>query len=82
MSWDLFKKCSDEALALNVGEICLHFGGESLLNPQFKEYLKYAVKRQSNGGTQWVSWISNGILFNEAIADLAFDLKVDAIGST
>lgn len=80
MSWDLFKKCIDEASKIGVKEVLLHFGGESLLHPQFKEYLKYAVERRNNGGIQRVSWIDNGMLFNEAIADLVVDLEVDAIG--
>jgi len=58
----------------------LHFGGESLLHPQFKEYLKYAVDHRDHGGIQKVSWIDNGMLFNEDIANLVVDLKVDAIG--
>jgi radical SAM protein with 4Fe4S-binding SPASM domain len=80
MSWSLFKKCVDEASILGVKEVLLHFGGESLLHPQFKEYLKYAVDHRDHGGIQKVSWIDNGMLFNEDMANLVVALKVDAIG--
>lgn len=80
MDWSLFKKCVDEASQMGVGEICLHFGGESLLHPNFKEYVKYAVDARNRGGIQKVSWIDNGMLFKEDISDLVVDLKVDAIG--
>jgi sulfatase maturation enzyme AslB (radical SAM superfamily) len=80
MPWPLFKKCVDEASLLGVKEVCLHFGGESLLHPQFKEYLKYAVDHRDHGKIQKVSWIDNGMLFKEDIANLVVDLKVDAIG--
>lgn len=80
MSFDLFKKCIDEASALNVREVCLHFGGESLLHPQFTKFLKYAIEKRNQGGLARVSWIDNGMLFNEDIADLVIDLKVDGVG--
>jgi radical SAM protein with 4Fe4S-binding SPASM domain len=63
-----------------VKEVCLHFGGESLLHPKFKEYLEYAIHRRDNGGIQRVSWIDNGMLFDEAMSNLVVALKVDAIG--
>ncbi len=80
MSWDLFKKCVDEASKIGVKEICLHFGGESLLHPKFKEYLKYAIGQRDHGRIQKVSWIDNGMLFKQDIADLVVDLKVNSIG--
>ena len=80
MSWILFKKCVDEASSLGVKEICLHFGGESLLHPQFKKFLKYAIDIRNNGKIQRISWIDNGMLFNEEISNLVVDLAVDSIG--
>jgi len=80
MSQSLFTKCIDEASEMGVTEVCLHFGGESLLHPKFKEYLKYAIDHRDHGGIRRVSWIDNGMLFNENIANLVVDLKVDSIG--
>lgn len=80
MPWSLFTKCVNDASRLGVKELCLHFGGESLLHPNFKDYLKYAINHRDNGKIQTVSWIDNGMLFNRDIADLVVDLKVDAIG--
>ena len=80
MSWSLFKKCVDQASVLGVKEVILHFGGESLLHPQFKEYLKYVVDHRDRGGIQRVSWIDNGMLFDEDISNLVVELKVDAVG--
>ena len=58
MSWSLFKKCVDEASLLGVNEICLHFGGESLLPPEFKEYLKYVVIIEIKVvfRVSWIEW--------------------------
>ena len=64
MSWSLFTKCVDEASKMGVKDVLLHFGGESLLHPQFKEYLKYAIDHRDHGGIQKISWIDNGMLFN------------------
>ena len=80
MSWQLFTKCVDEASRVGVKELLLHFGGESLLHPKFKDYLKYAIQYRDRGKIQKISWIDNGMLFNQDIADLVVDLKVDAIG--
>lgn len=51
-----------------------------MLHPDFEEYLKYAVYHRDHGMIKSVAWIDNGMLFNERIADLVVDLKVDLIG--
>jgi len=80
MSWALFTKYVRQASQLGVKELCLHFGGESLLHPKFEKYLRYAIYYRDNGRIERVSWIDNGMLFNRNIADLVVDLKVDGIG--
>jgi MoaA/NifB/PqqE/SkfB family radical SAM enzyme len=80
MSKELFEKCINEASQMKVGEVFLHFGGESLLHPQFKQFLKYAIDHRDHGQIGKISWIDNGMLFNQEITDLVVDLKVDAIG--
>jgi MoaA/NifB/PqqE/SkfB family radical SAM enzyme len=70
----------NEASIIGARDLFLHFGGESLLHPNFKDYLKYAIHCRDHGNIQRVGWIDNGMLFNHEIADLAVDLKVDAIG--
>jgi len=64
---------------MGVGTLYLHGAGESLLHPEFKDFLKYAISRRDHGGIQSVAWVDNGMLFNKSIADLAVDLKVDEI---
>jgi len=80
MSWSLFDSCVTQLSQMGIKSLCLHFGGESLLHPNFKDYLKHAIYHRDHGKIQNVSWIDNGMMFNQSIADLVVNLKVDAIG--
>jgi len=80
MSRSLFESCVDQLSQMGVGTLYLYHGGESLLHPDFKEYLKYAVYCRDHGGIHKVAWIDNGMLFNQSVSDLVVDLKVDLIG--
>ena len=79
MSRLLYESCIKQLSQMGLGTLYLHFGGESLLHPDFKEFLKYAIYYRDHGGIQNVAWIDNGMLFNSSISDLVLDLKVDAI---
>lgn len=60
--------------------ISLSLGGESLLHPDFKEFLRYAIqKRDQTGRVGSVLWTDNGMLFDQSIADLVVDLRVDQV---
>lgn len=74
MSPVLFRKVMDELASLHVGYVGLNYSGESLLHPQFKELLTYAMAKKRNISS--IGWISNGMLFGEEIADLVLDLGV------
>ena len=79
MSRSLFKSCVNQLSEMGVGTLYLHFGGESLVHPNFKEFLKYAISKRNQGKIKNVSWFDNGMLFNQAISDLVIDLHVDSI---
>jgi MoaA/NifB/PqqE/SkfB family radical SAM enzyme len=79
MSKQLFENCVDQLSKIGVDSLCLHFGGESLVHPDFKEYLKYAVDHRDHGKIKKISWNDNGMLFDQSISDLVVDLKVDSI---
>jgi len=79
MSRFLFESCVDQLSEMGVKTLYLHGGGESLLHPEFKDFLRYAIYRRDHGGIQSVAWVDNGTLFNQDIADLVVDLKVDEI---
>jgi sulfatase maturation enzyme AslB (radical SAM superfamily) len=79
MSKTLFESCVDQLSQMGVGTLYLYHGGESLLHPDFKDYLKYAVYHRDHGWIQQVAWVDNGMLFNQSISDLVVDLKVDVI---
>jgi len=79
MEKSLFKKCVDQLSEIGVDVLSLHFGGESLCHPEFKEFLKYAIQKRDSGKIFSVNWTDNGMLFNPDIADLVIDLKVDSI---
>lgn len=79
MSMPLFKSCVDQFCEMGIGTLYLHGVGESLLHPKFKDYLKYAIKKRNEGGIQEVSWVDNGMLFNQNISDLAVELGVDSV---
>ena len=79
MSELLFKKCIDELSEIGVDVLSLHFGGESLCHPKFKDFLNYAISKRNSGKICSLNWTDNGMLFNPSIADLVIDLKVDSI---
>jgi radical SAM protein with 4Fe4S-binding SPASM domain len=78
MSKDLFYKAVDELSQLKLNELYLHYGGESLLHPNFEEFLRYACNARV-GGVKTVGWVDNGMLFNRDIADLVISLDVDLL---
>jgi len=80
MSRKMFEACVDQLSEMGVENLYLHFGGESLIHPDFKQFLKYAIIKRDQGKIRSVSWIDNGMLFNQAMSDLVVDLKVDSIG--
>jgi radical SAM protein with 4Fe4S-binding SPASM domain len=80
MSWSLFTSCVNQLSKIGLKNLWLHFGGESLLHPNFKDCMKYAIYHRDHGKIQNASLITNGMLFNQSMADLVVDLKVDSIG--
>ena len=80
MSRQMFENCVDQLSEIGVENLYLHFGGESLVHPNFKQFLKYAITKRDQGKIGTVSWIDNGMLFDQAVSDLVVDLKVDSIG--
>jgi radical SAM protein with 4Fe4S-binding SPASM domain len=79
MSKQLFEKCLNELSEIGIGTLCLHFGGESLVHPQFREFLELAISKRDKGGIGSVGWTENGMLFNQTIADLVIALELDFI---
>jgi radical SAM protein with 4Fe4S-binding SPASM domain len=75
----LFESCIDQLSDMKVGVLNLEFAGESLLHPDFKDLLKYAIHKRDHGKIGAVGWTDNGMLFNQSIADLVVQLKVDWI---
>lgn len=80
MKWKLFKKIVDEASTLKLKTFGMNYGGESLLHPKFKKYLRYVMKYRNKGCFDHVNWVDNGMLFSPDISDLVVDLGVDSIG--
>ena len=79
MSESLFKKCINEFSQLRLEVLNLQFGGESILHPDFKNFLEYAILHRGSGKIGSIGLTDNGMLFNESIADLFVSLKVDWI---
>ncbi len=79
MSRALFESCIDQLSDMELGVLNLEFGGESLLHPDFKAFLKYAIHKRDEGKIGAIGWTDNGMLFNQAIADIVVLLKVDWI---
>jgi sulfatase maturation enzyme AslB (radical SAM superfamily) len=77
MSKQLFESCVDQISEMGANRLYLHGAGESLLHPNFKDCLKYAISKRDEGKIKSVAWVDNGMLFNQSIADLVVDLKVD-----
>ena len=79
ISRSLFESCVNQFSEMELEVLNLEFGGESLLHKDFKAFLKYAVNKRDQGGIKMVGWTTNGMLFNQDIADLVLSLKVDWI---
>jgi radical SAM protein with 4Fe4S-binding SPASM domain len=79
MSRSLFERCVNQLSEMGLDILCLHFGGESLLHPEFEYFLKYAIKKRDHGEIRSVNWTENGMLFDQRKADLVVNLKVDLI---
>ena len=73
----LFESCIDQLSDMKIEVLNLEFAGESLLHPNFKDLLKYAIYERDHGGIGALGWTDNGMLFNQSIADLTVSLKVD-----
>ena len=79
ISRQLFGSCIDQFSEIGLDTLNLQFGGESLLHPDFKDFLKYAVNKRDHGKIGSVGWTTNGMLFDQNIADLVVSLNVDWI---
>ena len=79
ISRSLFESCVDQLSEMGVDSLCLNGYGESLVHPDFKSFLEYAVQKRNHGKIGRVGWCTNGMLFNQSVADLAVSLKVDWI---
>jgi MoaA/NifB/PqqE/SkfB family radical SAM enzyme len=67
MSPPLFKKIIDELSEIKPAAVNLHYGGESLLHPKFREFVSYA--RAKLPSVQ-LGWLSNGMKFDESVSHL------------
>jgi sulfatase maturation enzyme AslB (radical SAM superfamily) len=75
-----FESYVNQLSDIGLDTLCLQLGGESLMHPDFKDFLKYAIhKRDQTGKIGSVTWNTNGMLFNRSVADLVVDLKVDSV---
>ncbi len=79
MSKLFFQSCVDQLAEIGVDALNLHFGGESLVHPEFNDFLRYAIQKRDHGGIKSLGWTDNGMLFNQKISDLVVSLKVDFI---
>ena len=79
ISKSLFESCIDQLSEMELKVLNLEFAGESLLHPEFKGFLEYAIHKRDKGKIGGVGWTDNGMLFNRNIADLVVKLKVDWI---
>jgi MoaA/NifB/PqqE/SkfB family radical SAM enzyme len=80
MSKASFESYVNQLADIGLDTISLSLGGESLLHPDFTDFLKYAIqKRDQTGKIGGVLWNDNGMLFNQNIADLVVDLGVDQV---
>jgi MoaA/NifB/PqqE/SkfB family radical SAM enzyme len=80
MTKSAFESYVDQLCDIGIKDLYLHLGGESLLHPEFKDFLKYAInKRDQTEKIGRILWATNGMLFDQSIADLVVNLKVDAI---
>jgi MoaA/NifB/PqqE/SkfB family radical SAM enzyme len=80
MPKDAFENYVDQLADMGLDTLFLHCRGESLLHPDFKDFLKYAIqKRNQTRKIGKVVLVTNGMLFDQRLADLVVDLKVDTI---
>lgn len=79
MSKTFFENCVNQLSEIGLDTLSLHFGGESLVHPKFKDFLKYAIHKRDQGKINKIGWTDNGMLFNQSIADLVIRLRVDSI---
>lgn len=80
MSKTAFESYVDQLADIGLETLSLSLGGESLLHPNFRDFLKYAIqKRDQTGKIGGVIWNDNGMLFDQSIADLVVDLRVDQV---
>ncbi len=77
ISRSLFESCIDQFSEMRLKVLNLQFGGESLLHPDFKDLLRYAIEKRDNGKIGCVGWTDNGMLFDETVSDLVVSLQVD-----
>ena len=76
---ELFESCIDQLAEMKVEILNLEFAGESLIHPEFKRLLEYAIRKRGQGKIGAVGWTDNGMLFDQSVADLVVSLKVDWI---
>jgi MoaA/NifB/PqqE/SkfB family radical SAM enzyme len=80
MSKASFVSYVNQLADIGLDTISLSLGGESLLHPDFKDFLRYVIqKRDQTGRIGSVLWTDNGMLFDRSIADLVVDLRVDQV---
>lgn len=77
ISRDTFETSVNQFSEMKIDVLNLQFGGESLLHPNFKDFLKFAIEKRDCGKIGGVGWTSNGMLFDQTIADLVVSLNVD-----
>jgi radical SAM protein with 4Fe4S-binding SPASM domain len=77
MAWSLYAKILQELPDLNVGQVTLHYGGESLLHPNFVRMLEAITADDKRKYS--VGWFTNGMLFTEEIAKTVVAFGVDWI---
>ncbi len=75
MDMDLYRKVVDETAALGISSVRLHNYGESLIDRQIVEKIRYAKA----AGIREVGLISNGSLLTEPVARAVTEAGLDAI---
>jgi radical SAM protein with 4Fe4S-binding SPASM domain len=79
ISRQLFESCVNQFSEIGLDVLNMQFGGESLLHPDFENFLKFAISRRDGGKIGSIGMTDNGMLFNQNIADLFVSLNVDWI---
>ena len=85
IDWDLFVKVVDQCIEANVFSIRLSWRGEPLMHPRILDMIKYAKEN----GIRNVSFITNGLLLKDEIAEKIIDygldylnISMDGVGET